>query len=509
MFEGINGAGSAESSKQYGASRRLITLWDLSHGPKDNKDRAKKLGKSFDMTRASAFTGFDAQSKAITPADGISGGNGIVANRFFEPDNWTLRLHDAKGAGIDNVWALRWIVDHCNKAEERTHRSTMVIDAHENQMWAWTMDAFYIADLGAKVKHDELKYNGAGFLAQLLGGGGTPTRGALASNIARNAGYQTDGYQIGQWWHNQTIMRKESNTQTESCGPPTERSQTVFRTDAQFWTGKTLWGFKPILTNLTPTVVDVAGTYRGAFGDLFLRDNPDTDPDWNLEDVIDPGYDFKSNQPVLPRKRGKIVKVYVTYFTPTPPPKHQNPPPHTQTTCGGNKYAAPVPTGAGATQGTPTVDTSHGATSVAHCFLPGEFSQIGTHYPIPGFLTANTWLEILMEFGVRRAYSALEKTDMAFMYRAVAKGADPGTWTQVDRTFNSADSMVAGRWLHGKLRIPRTILAGKEGGVFELWICSKTSSTGPQFILGEQHYDYPDINGKPGVAAPAGGFVTV
>ena len=63
-----------------------------------------------------------------------------------------------------------------------------------------------MVNLGAEVSDAELRYTGAGFLAGLyesedLDPSDYWQRGALASNIAKRAGYATDGKKVGQMWH--------------------------------------------------------------------------------------------------------------------------------------------------------------------------------------------------------------------------------------------------------------------------------------------------------------------
>jgi len=287
---------------------------------------------------------------------------------------------------------------------------------------------------------------------------------------------------------------------TETGEESLKKALLALRTDVQFNTGKRIWGFAPDLADYgAPT-----GKTR-LKGDLYLTKIPDVDVLWRVEDkkAIEPEKDSKSNQPIIERKRGKVARVYVMYTPPTIPPKHQNPPPHTTTTHGGNPYGAPVPTGTGTSNPPlPPVATSHGPTSVAHCFLPGDFQGIQTHWPIPNEIDG--WMEIILEVSIRTAYAALQSTDVAFMWRTVAKDTAPSTYTQVDRGFTSADSMTAGKWTHGKLVIPQSAFIGCEGGVFELWIMTKATSTGPQFILGEQHASFANVG-----TAPAGGFYIV
>src|SRR3990167_2066674 len=232
--------------QRYGVDRAMIVFWDLTEGPKDNSDRAKKLGKG-DPTLGMAFIGGFEENSSVTLADGYTGG--ASARAKLEPDNWFLRLHEKEGKGVDNVWAVRLSVEHENQSGDRKHRSTAIIDQCHEQNWAWLMDLMWIKDLGAAVTHQELMLDAAGFLPMIGGDSGGegqkssvslqfgknlknalssasglfgkgiepeikykkgegefPARAALCNNWATNAGFVTDGVKAAQWWHLFTII---------------------------------------------------------------------------------------------------------------------------------------------------------------------------------------------------------------------------------------------------------------------------------------------------------------
>jgi hypothetical protein len=483
----------------FGGGRQSLIFWDLSEEPKDNKDRNKKLG-ACDLTHGMAFTKFDKKTHGSIPADGFTNKSpkDISSWRVFEPDNWMLRLHDEKKENEDGVWSTRLIADHCNASSSRKHRGTMIIDAHEKQKWAFTQDAWWVVDLEASVMDKELFINDAGFLEMLTDNvSKTKTRGALAGNIARNAGYLTDGQEVTQWWHILSPV-KVGGTRPEACGAPNIKTENALRSDVYFNTAKRRWVLCP--KGDTVTVYE-AGSYV-AIGQLFLV--PPNDPTAKplVEGVLDTAADSTSNQPIIPRKEAWRTKVYVLYNQPKVPPKHQYPPAHTTTGHMANPFAPPVPTGEGSgLPMTPTVDTSHGATSEAHAFMPGDFQGIEVKWPIPEGLQPKDWMEVIMEFSVRAAYTGIQATNMSFMYRATAQNTTPGVYTQVDKAINAASGLAAGKWKHGTLVIPHSVLEGNEGGVFELWVITKSSSTGPQFILGEFHASFANQGTE-----PAGGF---
>lgn len=489
------GGGGTADAQVLNPLIEALTFWDISERPTTN-DREEKLGR-----------GMTAIGQAVAAKDGAwpvtfsdFAADSVVSRRPFDPDTWALRIHDARGRGKLSHWVPRNVCDHTNKHQEREHKSTMVIDQSKNQFWAFRSDLEWIVDLGAAVTHAELKFNGAGFLDMLYDGkGGEGTRGALAQNIAQNAGYTTDGKEIAQWWHIVAPV-KTGATRPADQSAPNAKTENALRSDVYFNTGKRRWMLNPIGDTIT---VDERGS-KIATGRMFLvpPNDPTTKP-LIEKPPLEPETDPESNQPVIPRGEAWKTKVFVLYDQPVVPPKHQYPPP--QPTPGGhtpNPNAPPVPTGeGGGLPMIPTVDTARGPTTIAHCYLPADFQGIEVKWPIPTTLTASEWFEVTMEFSVRVAYIGAQTTDFCFVYRATAKDTTPGTYTQVDKSFGTADSLAAGKWKHGKLVIPHAIFAGKEGGVFELWAISKSSSTGPQFILGEFHGRFADYG-----TVPAGGL---
>ena len=198
--------------RTFGVARNLFIPWDMSKGPKDNKDKAKKLG-SGDGSHAMAFREFNSHTKQISLADGISGPKsgtsgvekpiGITSYALFNPDSWVLRMHEKDGKGKDNNWAVRLQTDHGKKAQERDHRSTIFVDNCDDQHWAWSQDLTWVINLNTSVSHPEIMFDKAGFLPQLKtkGATGDPVRGALALNVSKQGGWVTDGTKRGQLWH--------------------------------------------------------------------------------------------------------------------------------------------------------------------------------------------------------------------------------------------------------------------------------------------------------------------
>ena len=190
--------------RTFGVARNLFIPWDMSEGPKNNKDKVKKLG-SGDGSHAMAFREFDHDKKRLGLADGYTGEKPTEISSFalFDPASWVLRMHEKEGKGKDNNWAGRWQTDHGKKAQERGHRSTIFVDNCDDQHWAWSQDLTWVINLKTDVDHDEIKFDKAGFLPQLKtkGAKGESTRGALALNISKRGGFVTDGKKYGSLWH--------------------------------------------------------------------------------------------------------------------------------------------------------------------------------------------------------------------------------------------------------------------------------------------------------------------
>jgi hypothetical protein len=282
--------------------------------------------------------------------------------------------------------------------------------------------------------------------------------------------------------------------------PPTTETELCVRSDVYFNTGKRRWVLCPKLF-----VTAKAAGNSTLVGQLFL-DAPNSDAKPLIEDEpkMRPVNDPSSNQKTLKRGPYWPTRVYVQYSPPTIPPKHQNPPPHNTPTHGSplGPGGAPVPTVD--TSGwvpSPPVYSGQGPTTVCHSFLPGDFQGLEMRWPIPSELAAADYLEITMEFAITAAYSGMQSTIAAFMYRAVANNTAPAAYTEVDKTFASADSFTVGRWKKAKFIIPATALTGCAGGTAVFWVMVAAGSTGPRLLLGETFGRF--CNESP---APAAGF---
>ena len=208
-FGGFINSVTTPDYRHFGVARNLFVPWDMSRGPKDNKDKIRKYG-SGDGSHAIAIRsfdhdGFNKQFKRAELADGFTGANPTEISSFalFDPASWVLRMHEKEGKGKDNNWAVRLQTDHGEKAQERNHRSTIFVDNCDNQRWAWSQDLTWVINTKTDIDHDEIKFDKAGFLPQLKTKGkkGEKTRGALALNVSKRGGFITDGVKYGQLWH--------------------------------------------------------------------------------------------------------------------------------------------------------------------------------------------------------------------------------------------------------------------------------------------------------------------
>lgn len=231
------GGGDSDEQQVYNPLVEAVNLWDISEKPTTN-DRIKKLGAQLPGL-AQAVAKFDDDSFGADFAEGLGTdkeASKIASRRFWEPDNFVLRLHEEKGRGKDSVWALRLITDHANFAKTRACRSTMVTDQDETQGWAWLSDMTWLVDLGTSVQDDELAFNGAGFLEQLYGQKvATKSRSALAVNMAGNAGFVTQGSMIGQLHHALVLVSPGGGTVGAHGARPITKTELALRGDVHFY----------------------------------------------------------------------------------------------------------------------------------------------------------------------------------------------------------------------------------------------------------------------------------
>jgi hypothetical protein len=302
MREFINSA-APSYEREYSNGSNYISFWDLSKKPKTNSrkkdvsggtvaeggkekltDREKKLG-SFSGQHGVAICDFDEFSTQAVLATGLKQQvtiNGkkktlsgtYLTKRIIEPDNWVFRPHVEGGRGVDTVWAVRLISDHSNRHNERTNRSTMVIDQQDAQKWGHLSECFWVKDVLVGTKHQELFFEPNGFLEGICdtpptsskaAGGIGPTvasrpagfarqtvvqeqpvvdqtgrpRYHLCFNVNKDAGHITDGCSIGQWAHMITLQ-KAGKTGQNVDGE--DLVNAMLRADVRFFSNGGQWG---------------------------------------------------------------------------------------------------------------------------------------------------------------------------------------------------------------------------------------------------------------------------
>jgi hypothetical protein len=215
-----------------GQAPHPIVFWDTSRGPAWN-DREAKLGH-MGGTRGAIGALFDQDTLDRSLVDGYHGTREISSIMVLEPDNWNFRAHTKDGQGLDNVVAVRNVVDHSNPAAGRKNRSTHWIDQEPLQEWAISDDLFRIVQKDTPVDDPELYYTMAGFLEIFSGakdpkgrpGGpelpivpGKSTRGALALELSRNLGFICDSGSFGQLSH-ALVFLKPSKAAAPSVPTP-------------------------------------------------------------------------------------------------------------------------------------------------------------------------------------------------------------------------------------------------------------------------------------------------
>lgn len=230
-------ATSRAASREYGTNQSLLAFWDLSAAPKDNKKRNAKLGSEVQATGI-CIKEFDTKDLSTRIIDGLSTIK-FTSYYVLEPDNWVVRPHEKKGfPDIDNTWDLRLILDHENDNFKRKNRGTMVINQCETQHWGWLSDILQHVLLKPENEDDELFLDAAGFWYRYTDNDPIKFRAPIALNIAKNAGYATDGNKkgtIGQLW---TVLHLavpcDTSTQEASECEPSVVTELVLRGDVAF-----------------------------------------------------------------------------------------------------------------------------------------------------------------------------------------------------------------------------------------------------------------------------------
>ncbi len=247
------------------------------------------------------------------------GTTGLISNGPTRPVSGGA---PSRVAARDRVWSLTLSSDHNNKSGTSKHRSTMVTDQCDEQLWAFLQDAFWITEVkpGKDLVEDAgLHFNGAG-IAILLGvGGKNKGKGQLAFNNAKNAAYITDGKLVAQLWHVLRITEAGSpgasgpgpgvTTTAEEVCAPDRKAHLALRGDVVFDYGSGLMQIVPEGEYADDYSGDILKQVK-----LFVSGDPAP-----LMPQLDPPEDKSSNQPELKRFPGYILRGSVKLDATYPP----------------------------------------------------------------------------------------------------------------------------------------------------------------------------------------------
>jgi hypothetical protein len=461
--------------RERGFLKRTIALWDLSKLPATN-DRLAKLGFG-DLTPFGAIVEFDEATQIAKPADPTVVDGMVLGMRYPEPDNWMLRLHDEKGEGNDGVWAHRLIADHTNAATSRTNRSTFVIDQCEHQRQGSLQDVLWGCDIETDAGDDELIIGPAGFLALMdksLSGAMEGIRLALAFNIAKNAGFMTDGRYVAQLWHVLHIGIPGQVGQTSTEDPPCQPNEKAvggLRGDVPFVVGEDFCHLG--ISDFTTSDEECGQPFIGR---LFK---------YNTKSAMGPAGDLredkKSNHAPLSRKDDKGLWLYVKI------PKERLLP---ETTTPPGAGGTPTPTAeVSGTTPQPTVAAFPSADllSTAWKFKQADGYQVWPlHVPINYDLKAGSFMELGFQVRPTAAYGGGQASNLVLMYKALGPSEDESTvaWTEDTKALdNSLTLLSTAAWNELRFRIPNEKLIGREGGHVTAYLFYLSTSTGPDLLV--------------------------
>ena len=440
-FDGISDVPGLAIGRDDNIAHRAIVgyfvPWDLSKKPTQN-DLEAKLGLGTSSTHAMAVYAVDEANNATVYVDGFQG-KPLTSLRLFNPDSWMLRLYSAMGTDWPALWEPRLVVEHRNKAQERTHRSTMLIDACTQQTWAWLQDLLWIKNLSATCDHEELRINGAGFPTILYPDtpSGTITRGALMLNIARNAGWVTDGVMAGPLAHVLHIFGSPGTQSggTDTCSDVT-KSYVGLRGDVNFHMGG---GIAHLA--IGPGALTEGDPYGG---NLWIGPPSPSPPATEL------ATDASSNQPTQSRQSPQGIRPVVykpKEWSPIRPP-YDVPP----------DYPAAVPT-----TRPPVASGGSGAFSPTTWAGGGVVTGTSTVADIPETVPDGFGVDFSVNFIVPVG-AAVDAVVMQFDYATMANGdsASPGALT--GSLVDSIATGTAGNLDRMIFTVPTSALKGKEGG---------------------------------------------
>ena len=496
----------------FGATDLQFKWHDYSTAPSKN-NRLAKLGH-FWQTHVSAVAAYDVARKRVITSDGTYG-SAVRQVVPMEPDNGVLRDH----GGRDRVLALRLLVDHENKFDSVKNRASLVMDQCSKQNFGFLSDLFWPKRLGAPGSF--LRLNGAGIpvgvpgglgaVGSAVGGGvsgaaqsalakqaqaptnkslslgitGGASKGAggggggsvqkvlaaLCLNVAKRAGFVTDGKDVAPLEHVLAFAPIFGSTQADDddgpeCGKATRR-QLGLRMDVAFISGPAV---APLaFGDAAPTAGDIATGEHwisglAAIGGPPMAEHP------------------KSKQPILARKPNAGIHVFVRI--PKGVPTIGNP--------------VPVPTGF---PGQPTSVGTPSNGEAADCattdFPPAENTGIGGVVPIPPSINkdAGKSIDIVVNL-IAPALLFQFPVDVRLDVCVIS----PGETQPVAVDFSAAVSMTSTLFpVHGGdynlvITIPRAELLGAGGGKISFAFYRLDTDSNPadlQVVRFGYHYGEP------------------
>lgn len=474
---------SPRGPREYGANKGMLALWDLSKNPVDNTDRVAKLGETFDFTRAVAIEKIDPVIHSLSLFDGVHDKPKLMTARAFEPDNFWFHMHDEQGRGVDSVWELRMIADHTNKVTSRKHRGTPVIDQCDHQRQGYLGDLIWGVDIESDAGDQENLVGPAGFTRMLESdfgsfGGETGIHLALALNLAKKAGFVTDGDKIGQFNHAFRLAQKDGevgSTQEQECQPKKKRTLCLDG-GVNFLVDKDLCHLgigdyedeEPLCGQ--PYVVE-----------FFVRDEVkrktgtpglSSDPASNHQDI----------SPDVDKSLHGVVRI----------PEDNN--------------AVPTGAGPGAASGTATMPIPSSESSIFTPQPPKRYSGDATGSARPGAVVfeaedlegmevsipirnpveAKTFIDYHVMVRPTAAYGGGESSNLVLVYRPLARGEDATavSFSEIAKVIDSSLTLVTpDGWNQVTFRIPTSKLSGKSGGVVQGYLYMTSDSTGPDLVV--------------------------
>jgi len=143
----------------------------------------------------------------------------------------------------------------------------------------------------------------------------------------------------------------------------------------------------------------------------------------------------------------------------------------------------------------PTPKLSNPSMGEEVALIPSDYEGMNVNFPVRQMLhPGRTHFDLRTHVGISAAYGALEETKTVLMYRVVSNGVNKGAvaFKEIAKDFNIADGLLPDTEYYVKWTIPSTEFAGKENGKLEIWVYSLSSSTGPDFYIGEPHGSWVD-----------------